>query len=313
MKKLAIATFIAFMTVSIFAGNKNLISKETYSSEIKNLDIDLHSENVTIKEIYGNEITLEIYCNNSRNKPEVYVSKGTLSIVASRRSFRIGEYCNIEICIPQDFKFKNIHISTTSGDTNIEKLYAQNILIESSSGNLEADSLTAEYKIDLKKSSGDMKVDLLASDELKVNSSSGGIKIEKINTIDTSISSTSGSIKINKLDTESFDIKTTSGSVHISEISADYFNTESTSGSINLELANVPVATSSISATSGSVKLYVLSKEGFNVEGSTSSGSFNDGINGDRFSPHGSFTKKFFGGGSDIRIKTTSGNISIDD
>lgn len=311
MKKILILILTLFTTVSLFASSKNLIYKETFSASQKNLEIKLLSEDVTIKQIYGDEIIVEVYSNNKRLLPEIKSAKSSLIINSNRKSIKIGEYCNIEISIPEDTKFKNVLISQSSGDIGIEKLYSDNIVLESSSGDLEADSITANYKIDIRKTSGDVEIKNVASDDLIMVSTSGSIDIDKINTIDTSITSTSGSVNVNKLDTESYDLKTTSGSVKISSISADYFTVNSTSGSVTMEFEGAPVATSKITSTSGSVKLYFLSKEGFNIDFSSGSGSYNDGINGIRTSRK--TTESFFNGGADIIIKTISGNVSIDD
>jgi len=311
MKKLTVLLLSLFTALSVFASSKNLIHKETFSANLDNLEVKMFSEDVTIKEIYGDEIIVEVYSNNKRLMPKITKGTNSLEIYSSRKSIRFGEYCSIEISIPEETKFKNISMAQTSGDIDIETLYADNITIDSTSGDLEAEKLTADYKMVLRKTSGDIEIDNLATDELVLSSTSGTIKVGKINAIDTSLVTTSGSIKIGKLDTESYDVTVTSGSVKISAISADYFNVNSTSGSINMEFESAPVATSKITSTSGSIDLYFLSKDGFNIEFTSSSGSYSDGINGLRAGKH--ISESFFNGGSDIFIRTTSGSVSIDD
>lgn len=313
MKKSLILVLSLFMTLSCFAASKNLVQKDTISASIKNINIQLLSEELVIKEIYGDEIAIEIYSNNKRYIPNIENDNDTLSITSKTKAFRFGEYCTVEICIPQDKKFNNITIDQASGSAEIEKLYADNISITSSSGSLKADNLTTDYSLKVRKSSGSTKIEKVASDDFKVTASSGSIKIGSLNTINSEFNTTSGSIKVEKLDTESFDVETSSGSISISSIAADYFTARSTSGSMQLELENAPVATSKITSTSGSVKLYLLSKDGFNLKYASTSGSLNDGINGNRASPHGTYESTFFDGGADLIIKTTSGSLSIDD
>ncbi len=311
MKKLLIAVLSLFTFTSLFAANKNLVFKESYN-DIKNLNFQLRSENVTIREIYGDEISVEIYTNNKHLMPEINNSKNRLNIKSNNKSFRFGEYCNLEICIPQDYKFNNISIMLTSGDLTIEKMTAENISISGTSGSVHADSLSANYKLNLQRTSGSTKIKNASSDELEIISTSGSIQIDKVNTIESKFSVTSGSINFDKLDTESFDLTSTSGSIKISNISCDYFTLNSTSGSTTMEFETVPTATSRIRTTSGSVRLYFLSKEGFDLTFSTNSGSYNDSINNDRSSPHGSISNNFFGGGPEIIVSTTSGSLTID-
>lgn len=311
MKKILIGFLSLFIFAPIFAESKNLIFKEVYSN-IDTLKVSLNSENISIKEIYGNELTIEVFCNNKRLMPEIGNSNNKLVIDSTRKPIRFGEYCNVEICVPEDYKFKQVTIVQSSGSADIETLNAENIVLEASSGSLNAESLSADYKLKINHSSGSTKIETTASDELDISSSSGSIKIEKINTIDSNITSTSGSIKIEKMDTESFDVKSTSGSVKIENISCDYFTTTTTSGSVTMEFNNITTATSRIRSTSGSVNLYFLEKEGFDILFSTNSGSYTDSIKGERNSPHGSLSSSFFGGGPEIIISTTSGNLSIE-
>lgn len=311
MKKLTSALLPLFFISALFAENKNLVFKENYNN-IKSLNIELHSEALSIKEIYGDELSVEIYTNNKRFMPTITNTNDILSITSSSKSMRFGEYCNVEIYIPQDYKFKTVALNQSSGALKIENLNAENIAITATSGALSANSLSADYKLKLQRSSGATKIETAAADDFELNSTSGSVKINKINSIDSSIISTSGSISINKMDTESFDLKSTSGSVMISKIACDFFTLNSTSGSTNLEFESVPTATSRIRTTSGSVKLYFPSSEGFDLLFSTNSGSFTDSINGERNSPHGSITNSYFGGGSEIIVSTTSGSLSIE-
>jgi len=312
MKKLLILVLSIFTAFNCFAAG-NLVHKETIPANLKNLNINLLSENLSIKEIYGDEITIEIYSNYKKYIPSIETENNALNIQSVNKSFRFGEYCNVEICIPQDKKFNTIKIKQSSGTLEIEKLYANNIILESTSGSLSADNLRADYELKIEKSSGSTKINKLASDELSISSTSGSVKIESINTIDSNFNLTSGSIKIGKLDTESFDLESTSGSSNISSITADYFTVRSTSGSVTLEFENAPIATSKITASSGSVKLYFLSKDGFDLTFASSSGSFYDGINGSRVSPRGNYETKFYNGGANLIVKTASGSLSIDD
>ena len=79
-----------------------------------------------------------------------------------------------------------------------------------------------------------------------------------------------------------------------------------------MEFKNITTATSRIRSTSGSVKLYFLEKEGFDILFSTNSGSYTDSIKGERSTPHGTVSSTFFGGGQEIIVSTTSGNLSIE-
>lgn len=311
MKKIISGLLSICCISSLFALPKNLIFKEVYSGDIKNILINIHSENLTIKEIYGNEITIEVYSNNKRNLPNIECSGNDISILGRKPKISFGEYCDIEVCIPQDIKFDDVRIKQSSGICKIQKIEAKEMEILSTSGTLTADYLSSDTELKIERTSGSAKLGTVACDELYIYTTSGSCKIEKINSIDAVIKSTSGMLKVGKLDTESFDLIKTSGSTNIEKITADYFSINSTSGSISLEFESAPVATSRIRSTSGSVKLYFLSKDGFNLDFSSSSGTFNDTINNNRFAPRGTVKQSYFGGGADIQVSTTSGSFTI--
>ena len=84
MKKILISVLSLFFVTTVFAESKNLIFKEVYTN-IDTLKISLSSEHISIKEIYGNELTIEVFSNNKRLIPEIEQSNNKLSIISNKK------------------------------------------------------------------------------------------------------------------------------------------------------------------------------------------------------------------------------------
>ena len=320
MKKIITAMLIASLTAGLFA-LPNLLKKEEFGANaIDALSIDLSSEELQIKETYDTtSIEVEIYCNYKKHAPDVSVSGSTLYIESVRKGLSFfqdptGLTCTVIVYVPQKKDFDEISIEASSGNIDLERPLSakKEIKITTSSGEITSDGGLFADSIKISASSGDIELFNMDADELKVNTSSGDIFIKKFTGGTGSLHSTSGDIKINNFASEYADFNSTSGVISIKKLDCDYFDAKNTSGGVSIELESAPAATSSIECTSGDVDLYMPMRAKFSVDVSCSSGTFRDKFNNNRMNPRDNYKMDYNGGGSTIKVRTTSGNITLE-
>ena len=320
MKKIITAMLIASLSAGLFA-LPNLLKKEQFGANaIDSLAFDLSSEELQVKETYdATSIEVEIYCNYKKHAPEVSVSGSTLYIDSVRKGLSFfqdptGLTCTVIVYVPQKKDFDEISIKTSSGEIEIERpLSAKNeIQISASSGEIESTGGLFADTIKISASSGDIELFNVDADELKVNTSSGDISIRKFTGGTGSLNSTSGDIKASDFASEYAEFNSTSGTISVKKLDCDYFDAKNTSGGISLELESAPAASSSLECTSGDIDLYLPMRAKFSVDVSCSSGIFRDKFNNNRMNPRDNYRMDYNGGGSTIKVRTTSGDITLE-
>lgn len=273
MKKTFSLILVFNIFLFLFAVEPNLILSKSFSN-ITDFNFDLGHENLTIENIYGDEILVELYSNNNKKLPKVYENEGILILKTKQTKLYPSDYCNIKIYIPYEFVFENVNIQTNSGNIILQDLSSEELSIKSISGKIK-------------------------SQELKISS--------YIN-----LYSISGQIDINTVTTETISVQSASGFIYISSIIADYFDTTTDSGIIEISLASQPKASSRIHSKTGEVHLSFQNKSfGFDLIASSTNGIFRDEINNLRLTPRNEYRNSYFGGGPEIQIRTTSGNIFV--
>ena len=319
MKKLITAIILATLTASVFA-LPNLLNKEEFgASAVENLDIALSWENIIIKEtLDSSAIEVETYCNYKKYAPEISVSGSTLYIESTKynKSFfstPTGLSCTVILYVPQKKDFDDISIKVSSGDVEVKRpLSAQSeIKITASSGDITSESGLFADTIKISASSGDLDIYNIDADEFKISTSSGDIVVKKFTGESGSIQSTSGDVRINDFACEYAQFKSTSGGISVKSLDCDYFDAANTSGGISIELENAPSASSSLTSTSGDIDLYLPMREKFSIDVSCTSGTFRDKFNNNRMNPRDNYRMDYNGGGATIKLRTTSGDITL--
>ena len=320
MKKFITAILLASLTAGVFA-LPNLLKKEEFGANaIDNLAFDLSSENLKIKETYDtSSIEVEIYCNYKKYIPEVSVSGSTLYIDSVRKGVSFfpdptGLSCTVVVYLPQKKDFDEISIKATSGDINIERAISakEEIKIEATSGDITSEKGLFADTVKLSATSGDIDLFNIDADEFKVTCTSGDIDVKKFTGESGSLHSTSGDVKADDFASEYANFKSTSGKISVKKLDCDYFDASNTSGGIFLELTNAPAATSEASCSSGDIDIFLPVRAKFSVEASCSSGTFRDKFNNNRMNPRDNYRMDYNGGGSTIKLRTTSGDITLD-
>lgn len=311
MKKILTILFLIISSIYAF-GSENITFSQHSTSSFNEIDISLSFEDLFITETTTDEFSIEISCNNKHIQPVVKLTDEKIHVHTIKRITHFGDNCTITLSIPQNYKFENINISSSSGNLNIGNLNSSNLHLKTTSGEIEAENIYADDESKISTTSGKINIKKLFAEDFEICSTSGDIKIDSVSASESEFDATSGNIIVNNFDGEILDTETTSGKIIFKNTLCDYFNFESTSGSISIEFSTSPLATSKIHSTSGSINLYVPEECGFDVIFSTNSGFLEDRISDNKFSPRGEYRNSIYGGGPEIIVKTTSGNFCLD-
>lgn len=320
MKKIFTVFILASLTACMFA-LPNLICKEEFNSNsITNLEVKVSSEDVIVQETYDTtNIDVEIYCNYRKYIPEISVSGSTLFVDGNKqhKSFfqtPSGYSCTVIIYVPQKKVFEEVLLQASSGDFEIKTLLTAKDLIQikTSSGDTNSDIGLFADEIKVSASSGDINLNNIDADEFKAGTSSGDISIKKFTGGTGSVSATSGEIEANEFASEYAQFSSSSGSISIKKLDCDYFDAQNTSGGISVELIKAPIAESSVQTSSGDIDIYLPMREKFSTDVACTSGTFRDKFNNNRFTPRGGYQMNYNGGGAVIKLRSTSGDITLD-
>ena len=317
MFKKFLTTTLLLATLSVptlSAQNSTPVNNESFlKNQISNIEIKLICEDLEIKETYGDEILIEVYCNNRKKAPVIECKNETLYI-SSKVNFTVfGFICKVKVYLPANQKFSNVKIEGTSSDISIDSLYSEDFYLDTTSGEIECTNLSIENNSIITSTSGEIDIEEISTKELTSKTTSGEISFGKISCDTATITSNSGEINIDDFYGEYFKVNTTSGEIDIYNIDTEYFAAGSTSGEISLDFKKIISAKSQIKTTSGEINIFVPKNSSFNVAVSSSSGTFKDKISGNRLTPRSEYIQKYNEGGAQMTIRTTSGNISLED
>ncbi|HYK41432.1 MAG TPA: DUF4097 family beta strand repeat-containing protein [Thermoanaerobaculia bacterium] len=177
-----------------------------------------------------------------------------------------------------------------SADLKLERLRGA-LTLRGTSGDVEASDIGGSW--DSEFTSGDLKVRGFRGERLSFRSTSGDLDASGIEASRVRIQATSGDVLLRDADIQELESHSTSGNVEVDQKST--------------RLANVR-----IEATSGDVMLRLPREASFHADTSHGSGDvqvdFHDAVSQPREEPS-SFRRGT--GGAEIRVRTTSGNLTI--
>ena len=177
----AFAGLLFFCSSPLFADSKNLVYSQVFGIEdITELKISLDYEELHISQIYGDEISIEIGCNNLNRVPVVELEDGVLSVQSpgvhkTAKSFRAetGTVCTVYVYLPQDFLPESVEITMLGANLMAEVLRATtSILISSNSGRIDLMSCITE-SLTVKNVSGNTTLQKIKADYFDLRSTSG--------------------------------------------------------------------------------------------------------------------------------------------
>lgn len=306
-------SFAALLSACTILYPKSINTNNEIGKKINSIEINLNSENLEIIQSSNNEFSVDINCNHEYYQPIVKQNNDKLQIIAQKKLKPLFYRCLVKLYIPKNITLDYININVTSGKIDIENLKSDDIDINVTSGCINIDSLSSTSNTSIKATSGSINLNKNNAKHANIKSSSGTIDIEDNNSEDLYIKATSGTVRIRNNESNILDICTSSGIINIEKNDSNSFNIKSTSGTVKLQLTKVPLTSSYINSTSGSIHLSIPNKQGFDFTYQTTSGIFKDKINSDNISKKSKRgTKSYFGGGTNIQAKTTSGCIELE-
>lgn len=199
MKKLFSVLLILFFgaAVSLFADPKNIVYSQSFDySQIDRMQISLVWENLIISQIYGDEISVEIGCNDLKKIPQVLYQDGdgVFTIESREKKSRAGLRCIVYLYLPQDLHAMSITINNVSGNIQADILRAQNsIMINNVSGRTDIASCTTEL-YNVITVSGNATLQKINAEYFNFNATSGNIfaELEQAPLASSGISNVSG-------------------------------------------------------------------------------------------------------------------------
>lgn len=181
-----LAALCFFCAGPAFADSKNIVYSQVFSiAEITDLKISLDYEELRISQIYGDEISIEIGCNNLNKIPVVQLEEGVLSVQTpavhkgkKAAKANAGTVCTVYIYLPQDFMPDTITISMNSTNLIAEVLRSSTaITVSSISGRIDLMESHTE-SLTVKNESGNTTLQKIKVDYFDLRSTSGLIFAE---------------------------------------------------------------------------------------------------------------------------------------
>ncbi|HAK46913.1 MAG TPA: hypothetical protein DCO79_13470 [Spirochaeta sp.] len=234
-----------------------------------------------------------------------------------------------------DINSKEIRIKSSSGDVEAARIEADIIEITASSGDTKAVELSAVSTLKIKSSSGNVEIDELLSAEADIHASSGRINIGRLRTVedlvihassgritadsleagDALIEASSGKIMINELQSNNTIIDSSSGSIEVSQLTTGDADIDCSSGKTSLGIVEIG-GNINVKSSSGDVAIALPADSAFDVDLSASSGKIKSAFKvlGEIDSSRkNEIIGEVNGGGHTIKIKASSGDITIEE
>lgn len=323
---------------------------EVKLDNIEVIDSKFYADDVEIIKSETEDIVIKEYRTEGHEKDnlaEIETKQNRLLIRGdeNRSWFNIGRnWRRVELYLPEQFQgelfvktssggikseevlnLKNFEASASSGSIHLHEVFADNINIATSSGSIAIDTAQGDRKIasssgtikllggngatEITSSSGNLYIEQ-SEGPLTASASSGSIRIQNVQG-KKEVSTSSGTIYIEASEGEMI-LSSTSGSIKISDVSGSG-RAETSSGVISMDLKELTDSLSLV-ASSGSVKLNLPKEATFRFDASVSSGTirtdFDEKLTFDKNKKNASGSVGE-NAGKDIKIQTSSGNISV--
>ena len=183
MKKLFISLLLLTSMTAAFSLS-NLITRVSFEPEaVHNIDFNLLWENLIVQASDDSEITIEIYANNEKYAPRVFVSYNTLQIetIPLERTFKsafASRECKVVAKIPANHNLEKTVLRTVSSSIKVQNLYSENAIIISTSGSIFVEGCFTQ-SLEISSTSGTIGAELqaLPSKSSTINTTSGTIYV----------------------------------------------------------------------------------------------------------------------------------------
>ena len=279
---------------------------------VRNLDIDWIEGSVNIAYHKEEAVTLSEISDkkiSSDKQMRWWLDGDTLRVRYEKQNNRLfsfgpGLKKELTLTLPEGIVLGDAKIDSTSAGLNIPSLQAEKLTMDTTSGDINA-SVTAQM-ITGESTSGDIKLAVTEdAQEISVDATSGNIDLKAADADKVRIEATSGNITAAIEKVGDFGIESTSGSIQADIDTVKNAKAESTSGDIRIRTTGLE--TLKVETTSGDVEALLLSQPGFTAHFDTTSGK----VNYDMPLVKEGSTYTCGDGSGDVKINTTSGNITV--
>lgn len=224
---------------------------------------------------------------------------------------------------------ESLTVESSSGDIELGGINAPTAKIEASSGDISITDIASADLLKVKASSGRITVGDLSGTKVEMDSSSGKIEIEQLEAGDVQIEVSSGDVQLGRVVTELIDIRLSSGDLEIDVLDSDFteiktsgetdiksgrgeIKIEGSSGEVTLAMSefDAPV---DVDVSSGDITVTLPKGSAFDANLDTSSGRIRSDfpVMGDLAANGDELNGTVNGGGNELALKTSSGNIKL--
>lgn len=249
------------LSTSKYETNNHVINEK-----FKSITVDTNTADIDF--VLSEDTKTSVICYEQQNeRHSVGVKDGTLliEVVDTRKWYEYiginfsvpkitvyiprGEYETLsvksdtgDVEIPKDFKFKNIHISGSTGDVTNYAFFSERIKIKTSTGNICVKNISSGT-LDLSVSTGNVTVsEVTCEDNITVNVSTGKVKLSDIACKSIISSGSTGDILLNNvIAKEKFSIERSTGDVKFDGCDASEIFVETDTGDVKGSLLSEKV------------------------------------------------------------------------
>lgn len=300
--------------------HRNLMTSQSFFSEdVKNLSIETTFETLEFLEIYGTEISIDVYSNNNTILPKITKKNKTLSIKSSviteSKKNTPGDKCKIIIYLPKDIWLDNLNIfyapelfsqkklSSQQQEFTIPKIKSLNTTIETINANITGKNLTGS--IIIKTNTGNITIENIMPTQI-----TSSLKINNEDVQFYAITNT-GNITLSNFTGHYLSLKT-KNNITARNIAPEIFEIKTSEGNTVATFKNSPIATSQINSKSGNIQLFMPKNASYSINITSPRGTFIDKIQDQRKNRPHAITKQYNDGGPTINLETIKGTIELE-
>ena len=290
--------------ISIEASDSDVRIIKSKDNDQEAIKITCYENESFMYEIGNNDNCLRIYERDTRKW--------------YNRIFNLNfEENELTVIIPEK-DWKDIKVTTSSGDVNVDGLNFDSVIFDTSSGNIKAKNTSASRKLSLTSTSGDVLAENCTAKDVILQSTSGDLSTEKVTAYNkVSLECTSGDIEATELSVgNDLNVKSTSGDISFTDtVCKNKFVSDCTSGdTVFIKLSAKSLTAGSLSGDIDFSKLtaeeYTLNSTSGDITGTVNESEdtvtfFTNSHSGNISVPHPSKGNNVF------TASTSSGDIDI--
>ena len=263
------------------------------------ISIDINTADIVFIPSENGKCSLKIY-ENEREKHSASVTGGTLEIVSEKSGKwrAIDRTPNISVYLPKNeynalnikndtgdteipggISFKNIDISSKTGDfvcsapssesiaiksdtgdINLINSSADNFVISASTGDISIESISCSGNIEISSDTGEKDISDCTCKNLIISSNTGDVSLKNVISKEKlSVTTGAGDVKLEKSDAVNIIIETDTGDIRGTVISAKIFNAHSDTGRVNVPYSAAGYGTCDITSDTGEIDISLAS------------------------------------------------------